>query len=192
MKKSITCVIVAILLMTGNVVSYACPSIFSFTYSSDERQLSLQIFSEHFKDDVEANYNRWNGITSNCNISTLYKNTGGIDYGADIKVKDDYVTTGTLLGVCRAIKNGQIVSYSTQNIDYCDIYLTVNVLGNTSWYNYTNRSRTITHEIGHALGLSHLPTSNCSHRAIMRQTKDPLHSIYITENDRNSLIAKWN
>lgn len=128
---------------------------------------------------IENALERWNGISSKVKINAYKVDTEDPD--TDIKITAEYDNNnGNILGATGPDSNWYY--WSSGNVR-----IRINVVG---WYEEPNntladRAMTITHEMGHALGLGH---TECYDYSIMvEKPSHPAYSRTITDHDAQNL-----
>lgn len=157
--------------------------------------------------DVLRAFTNWNKISSNVKITAYTTNSNYFD-AADITVhladQEPNPTTGvTRLAFCTSYRNEPYF-----NSGEVQIYVNINDAAHSTMKNWTNKRKiaTLSHEMGHALGLAHCfdewdivnddPTKteddNCFDKALMfRWNSDPQRTTEIVEHDKKNLIYKY-
>lgn len=153
-----------------------------FPMSVSDR-LKIQVKSsatDVFSKDIFFEVANWNGITSEVKIETLLFSDGDNDANIVVEgfVFDDNVTLGQTLSV----ENLRLIRLSIDE-------------DSLSTMSEENQIRTYLHEVGHALGLAHpkddINSDDCEYKALMRQTKDNLMTLNLTNHDRYNLIKLY-
>lgn len=149
----------------------------------------------------------WNGIDSKVSFGHITKSTydedvfivddtNQLDYPVYIRAYDDSyfpvispdvkvlaATHHYILSGGTSIK--KVGPYDPVNWDLAVIKINRDTF---STLDTSDQKRTLSHELGHSLGLAH---PECQDRALMRQTTDSLRSNSITDHDRYSLREKY-
>lgn len=169
---------------------------FGFVWSVNTKSFSLRFgVPKYFGDSYLASaLNAWNGISSQIRIGsiTLQENNAGAN-DKDINFHENELT-GSTIGLTHLYRKTPLGYYvETFDVDgeviaqvRIDLSPTLSTLS-PQW-----RAKTITHKLGHAIGLCHPTDKKCQQICIMQQGQDgTLASPTVTQHDRNNLIAKW-
>lgn len=199
LNRFLCSILCGILLVTGcfTIPAYACTTAYygwTWDDSIDMSDLTVQVYSANFNETVTTNaLFAWNMITPiyvrHVNYSSSIT-SGNIE---DINVHEQDFT-GTTIGQTRLYRKNFLGIYvessiSSTNTDICQarIYLDPSLLDSSD----EQRSRTVTHEMGHAFGMMHPVLNDCETRCIMQQGGSGFGTYTIQQHDRNNMIAKW-
>lgn len=158
--------------------------------------LTIQLFADEYEPYVSDAAFDWNYISDNVYIQYIYytpPNHTNLD--CDIQIVSDALT-GSTAGTTNIYRylsgswNVVSLQYYAENVGKAIITLDSET-GSTDLLSLgeTQIEKTIAHEVGHALALSH-PT--CTERSVMHQSINNAYvSMTITSHDEENLILKW-
>lgn len=164
---------------------------FPFTWGIATNNLTIQDFTTTFDDKVTAVWNSWNSIDSNVWISSYTWNADMKDEKCNIKIYEDNLT-GTTIGITKFYNDvwygwSEVQWNYTETIEMSKIYLD-NASDGLGTLTDTWIKKTIIHEIGHALAMSH---PDCGSDALMQQGQSSPAKSTIQQHDKDNLKAKW-
>lgn len=169
---------------------------FPWTWNINPTQLRVQRFrsADVYASDVQAVWRNWNDISTNIRLISLTTTTATPeDLGHEIQIIGQPLSGDTMARTAIWTKDSkgnwipQLIATFTGQVQKAIITLDTRIDGLQS-YGDTQQRKTIMHELGHALALSH-PSCNCS--ALMHQTYNPPAAMTIQYHDKNHLRAKW-
>lgn len=149
--------------------------------SSTAKNINIQVKSSATNVFSRSIFNRvsdWNGITDKVKINS--------PVFSDSSTTTNIIVEGVELDDANTL--GQ--TYISGSLRYVELNTAESSLSANP---EANQVRTYLHEVGHAIGLAHPEgdSSGCEYRALMRQTKNSLMELELTNHDKYNLIKLY-
>lgn len=202
-SKWISCILCCVFLMPNAIIpnAYACTqACFGITWdnSVDLSDLSIQMCpSKYFTDSkINSAMFGWNDISSNIQVTQYTSSPNGLESDdADINFHEEELT-GTLVGLTHLYRKnifGKYIEIEDSELDsnYKVSQARIGLAPRLSSASDRNRYRFAAHELGHALMMRHPIVVGCKEPAVMQTTSSHCATGFITNHDKENLIAKW-
>jgi len=168
---------------------------FVWDVSVNTKSFSLRFgVPKYFGDSyLASSLNAWNDISSQIRIGSITLQENNADANdKDINFHENELT-GSAIGLTHLYRK-TLLGYYVETLDVnreviaqvrIDLSPTLSTLS-PQW-----RGKTITHELGHAIGLCHPTDKQCRQICVMQQGQNGIASATVTQHDRNNVVAKW-